>query len=107
MGSCVAALGRLTPPREMRVWCALPGNFPYFQCTNKGCNPANGIALHLDQPTAVPTKFSMNCTITVPRPISTGKNQFNLLLFGVDQDHYPVDFAVSMYYHLTDSAMQA
>lgn len=78
------------------------GNFPYFKCDNKGCDPSDGIALHLNDPTTVPTAFTMSCQITIPKSIANGKNPFNLLLYGVDQDHWPIDFNVAILYNLSD-----
>lgn len=77
------------------------GFFPYFECSNKGCNPADPVSLHLADPTSVPTDFYITASITIPKSIANGKNPFNLLLFGVDQDHFPVDFSVSISYDLS------
>ena len=102
------------------------GFSPYFDCTNKGCNVfdvrpplelgvphaaptrapndvslcVQGIALKLNDPTSLPTSFVATIKITLPRSVTGGSNPFKLLLWGVDQDHNPADFVVSLDYNL-------
>lgn len=73
---------------------------PYFSCNNKGCNPFDGIALKLNDPTTVPTSFVATFTFTVPREVKGGNNEFKIVAHGEDQDHQPADFILNLDYIL-------
>lgn len=61
------------------------GSYPYYKCTNKGCNMAEPLSLTLANPTAIPTNYDAKITLSMPRKYATG--EFTLLIWGTDQTH--------------------
>lgn len=49
------------------------GSTPFFRCTNKGCDTAQGIALKLTQPKANKTSFQLITTFVMPKAQATGQ----------------------------------
>ena len=69
------------------------GSFAYFHCDNKGCDPTQAMALKLETPNKVPTKYEANFQVQIPYKKNSGS--MKLVFWGSDQDHYPYDFSVS------------
>jgi len=77
------------------------GSFAYFQCDNKGCDPASPVALHLTNPVASQTSYWAEFQFTMPKALASG--DFRLIVWGQDQDHYPYDFSATVNYNYTSS----
>ena len=49
------------------------GNEPYFECTNKGCDPTKPIGLTLATPSSPYSQYTASITFSVPKPQITGR----------------------------------
>ena len=77
------------------------GFSPYFQCTNKGCDPTHPIALRLQDPTASATNYTLSFGYTMPAAAPNATNAFTLYVYGEDQRHQPYDFTINVFYNYT------
>lgn len=74
------------------------GSSPYFTCDNKGCDPAKPIALNFaDKKGAAGSAYTLAFDFFFPTTESSSKD-FVLVFWGVDQDHNPQDFSVTISY---------
>lgn len=80
------------------------GTVNYFVCNNKGCDPSKPIALHLEDPSAVPTNYSLSFSYTMTNVTEGAEPSFSLYVYGQDQDHFPYDFDVTVAYNYTTSS---
>lgn len=68
------------------------GNSPYFVCNNKGCDTNQPVALKI----ANNGQFTLTFTFEMGAAQASG--DFKLVFWGVDQDHNPQDFSVTVSY---------
>jgi hypothetical protein len=71
----------------------------YFQCTNKGCDPTAPVALALQYPFELNSRYDLTFNVKLPAPTSSSKD-FVIYIHGEDQDHQPYDFSASISYTL-------
>ena len=69
------------------------GNAPFFQCDNKGCDPAAPVALKWKKGTS--GDFTLQLSAALPEAKGTSKD-FKLVLWAEDQDHEPYDFSATI-----------
>lgn len=69
------------------------GNAPFFQCDNKGCDPAAPVALKWKQGTS--GDFELELQAALP-PAKGASKDFKLVLWAEDQDHEPYDFSATI-----------
>jgi len=71
----------------------------YFTCTNKGCDPTKPVALALQYPFEVDSRYDLTFTVKLP-PATSSSKDFVIYFHGEDQDHVPYDFSASISYTL-------
>mmetsp|Transcript_59692 Transcript_59692/g.144193 ORF Transcript_59692/g.144193 Transcript_59692/m.144193 type:complete len:480 (-) Transcript_59692:454-1893(-) len=81
------------------------GNFPYFSCTNKGCDPTEPVALTLNNPNDHVTPYKVSVDYTMHKGSAT--SDFRLVVWGMDQNKFPYDFSITLGYNFTTAATGA
>jgi hypothetical protein len=71
----------------------------YFTCTNKGCDPMKPVALALQYPFEIDSRYDLTFNVKLPMATSSSKD-FVIYFHGEDQDHQPYDFSASISYTL-------
>ena len=72
------------------------GNRPYFQCTNKGCNNDEAIALKWLNGTKGKYVIDFNFALPTTKLKNETSPTFKLVMWGTDQYHEPYDFSASV-----------
>lgn len=80
-------------------------NYPYFQCTNKGCDPTAPIALTLNNPNDATTPYKVKVDYTMHQGSAT--KDFRLVVWGMDQNKFPYDFSITIGYNFTSGVATA
>ena len=70
------------------------GDFSYFHCDNTGCDRTQPMALKLDKPNGVPTKYT--ATFEFQMPYKKEGGDMKIVFWGTDQDHEPYDFSTTI-----------
>ena len=79
---------------------------PYIFIICKGCDLADPIALTLDTPTKSDgSKYMLEFDFVIPKKAaSSPSNDFRVVFWGQDQDHFPYDFTATLNFNLDTSA---
>ena len=85
------------------------GESAYYQCNNKFCNTSSPIALKWvgDEDDASGSgDFILSLNAALPKKVSSS-SEFRLVLWGVDQDHFPYDFTATLDFTYGDADAEA